>query len=62
MEEIQSDLHQQVAQKGYKYAPRLDKGDVLAEMGDFAAQLDKKSKLWSQQGLERRQYLAIITR
>jgi hypothetical protein len=42
MEEIQSDLHQQVAQKGYKYAPRLDKGDVLAEMGDFAAQLDKK--------------------
>jgi len=31
-----------VAQKGYKYAPRLDKGDVLAEMGDFAAQLDKK--------------------
>jgi len=42
MEEIQSDLHQQVAQKGYKYAPRLDKGDVLAEMGDFAGQLDKK--------------------
>ena len=42
MEEIQSDLHQQVAQKGYKYAPRLDKGNVLAEMGDFAAQLDKK--------------------
>jgi len=42
MEEIQSDLHQQVAQKGYQYAPRLDKGDVLAEMGDFAAQLDKK--------------------
>ena len=42
MEEIQSDLHQNVAQKGYKYAPRLDKGDVLAEMGDFAGQLDKK--------------------
>ena len=42
MEEIQSDLHQNVAQKGYKYAPRLDKGNVLAEMGDFAAQLDKK--------------------
>jgi len=44
MEEIQSDLHQQVAQKGYKYAPRLDKGDVLAEMGDFAAQLAKKEQ------------------
>jgi len=42
MEEIQSDLHQQVAQKGYKYAPRLDKGNVLAEMGDFAKQLDTK--------------------
>tara|TARA_Y100001970_G_scaffold289421_1_gene419769 strand:+ start:30136 stop:33537 length:3402 start_codon:yes stop_codon:yes gene_type:complete len=42
MEEIQSDLHQNVAQKGYKYAPRLDKSNVLAEMSDFAAQLDKK--------------------
>ena len=42
VEETQSDLHQNVAQKGYKYAPRLDKGNVMAEMGDFAAQLDKK--------------------
>lgn len=42
VEETQSDLHQNVAQKGYKYAPRLDKGNVLAEMSDFAAQLDKK--------------------
>jgi len=44
MEEIQSDLHQGVAQKGYKYAPRLDKHDVLAEMGEFAKQLDIKKQ------------------
>ena len=44
MEEIQSDLHQQVAQKGYKYAPRLDKSDVLVEMGEFAKQLDNKTQ------------------
>ncbi len=44
MEEIQSDLHQGVAQKGYKYAPRLDKHDVLAEVGEFAKQLDIKKQ------------------
>ena len=44
MEEIQSDLHQGVAQKGYKYAPRLDKHDVLAEVGEFAKQLDTKTQ------------------
>ena len=44
MEEIQSDLHQSVAQKGYAYAPRLDKHDVLAEMGEFAKQLDTKKQ------------------
>ena len=43
-EEIQSDLHQAVAQKGYNYAPRLDKHDVLAEMGEFAKQLDTKKQ------------------
>ena len=43
-EEIQSDLHQNVAQKGYAYAPRLDKHDVLAEMGEFAKQLDTKTQ------------------
>jgi len=43
-EEIQSDLHQGVAQKGYNYAPRLDKHDVLAEMGEFAKQLDTKTQ------------------
>jgi hypothetical protein len=43
-EEIQSDLHQNVAQKGYAYAPRLDKHDVLAEMGEFAKQLDTKAQ------------------
>ena len=44
MEEIQSDLHQGVAQKGYKYAPRLDRHDVLAEVGEFAKQLDTKKQ------------------
>ena len=43
-EEIQSDLHQAVAQKGYNYAPRLDRHDVLAEMGEFAKQLDTKTQ------------------
>jgi len=42
VEETQSDLHQNVAQKGYRYAPRLDKGNVMTEMSDFAAQLVKK--------------------
>jgi len=55
MEEIQSDLHQGVAQKGYNYAPRLDKHDVLAEVGEFAKQLDIKKQTLESTRLERRQ-------
>ena len=43
-EEIQSDLHQNVAQKGYAYAPRLDRHNVIAEMGDIAGQLSNKEQ------------------
>jgi hypothetical protein len=59
MEEIQSDLHQNVAQKGYKYAPRLDKSNVLAEMSDFAAQLDKKRQTLESTRLRKDQILQL---
>ena len=59
MEEVQSDLHQNVAQKGYIYAPRLDKGDVLAEMGDFASQLDKKRQTLESTRLRKDNILAL---
>jgi len=59
MEEIQSDLHQNVAQKGYKYAPRLDKSNVLAEMSDFAAQLDKKMQTLESTRLRRENIMQL---
>ena len=59
VEETQSDLHQNVAQKGYKYAPRLDKGNVMATMSDFAAQLDKKMQTLESTRLRKDQLLQL---
>jgi len=59
MEEIQSDLHQAIAQKGYNYAPRLDKSDVLAEIGDFAKQLDKKQQTFESNRLRKENIMQL---
>ena len=59
VEETQSDLHQNVAQKGYKYAPRLDKSNVMATMSDFAAQLDKKMQTLESTRLRKDQLLQL---